>query len=92
MVSIGDLSRERHSKQKFIQPGTNTIAGLSLRTIQKISQLFVATSSAVLIYTIVSKDKEVVVPLDSVGCSPGCFVYGDSKQGPNFMIARNDVC
>jgi len=42
-------------------------------------------------YTIPSKDKEQLVNLDSVGCSPGCYAFADSKQGQHFMIARNDV-
>ncbi len=88
----GDLSRDRHSKQKFLQPGSSSITGLSLRTAQKISHLYVATTSAVLTYTITSKDKEQLIPLDSVGCSTGCFAFADSKQGQgHFMTARNDV-
>lgn len=67
------------------------ISGLALRTTQKVSHLHVASSSAIFTYTILSKDKEQLVQLDSVGCSPGCFASADSKQGQNFMIARNDV-
>ncbi|XP_045023732.1 vacuolar protein sorting-associated protein 11 homolog isoform X1 [Daphnia magna] len=87
----GDLSRERHSKQKFLQAGTSLISGLCLRTTQKMSHLYVATLSTVVMYTIVSKDKEQFSQLDTVGCSPGCFAFADSKQGQHFMIARNDA-
>ena len=85
------MSRDRHSKQKYLQPGSSAISGLSLQSTQKMSNLYVATSSTVLTYTIISKDKELLVPLDSVGCSTGCFAFADSKQSQQFMIARNDV-
>lgn len=55
------------------------------------SHLYVATLSTVVMYTIVSKDKEQFSQLDTVGCSPGCFAFADSKQGQHFMIARNDA-
>ena len=88
----GDLSRDRHSKQKFLQHGQSSISGLSLRTNQKTSHLYVATTESVLTYTIISKDKEQFTQLDNaVGCSSGCFAFADSKQGQHFMIARNDA-
>ncbi len=91
VILLGDLSRDRHSKQKFLQPGQSSISGLSLRTNQKTSHLYVATTSSVMTYTIISKDKEQLAQLDTVGCSPGCFAFADSKQGQHFMIARNDA-
>lgn len=91
LFNVGDLTRERHSRQKFLHTGSGLVSGLSLRTTQKMSHLYVATTSAVLTYAIVSKDKEQLTQLDSVGCSPGCFTFSDSKQNQHFMIARNDA-
>lgn len=88
----GDLTRDRSSKPKLLKDcGINSITGLAFRTSAKCCFLFVTSTEQVFFYDVSTKDKEIKISLDNVGCQPGCSIMAESPHGANFVVGRSDA-
>nr|XP_008196910.1 PREDICTED: vacuolar protein sorting-associated protein 11 homolog [Tribolium castaneum] len=87
----GDITRDRSSKQKLLRDASSTVTGLAFKTTSTNIFLFLATDSAVMVYNITHKDKEVKFHLDNIGCAKKCSVLAESMIESHFMVGRNDA-
>lgn len=87
----GDITRDRSSRQKVLKDGSSPITGLSFKSMANQTYLFVASTSAVVLYNITHKDKEHKVSLDNYGSAFKCSVLAESLQDGHFMVGRKDV-
>ncbi|XP_031570001.1 vacuolar protein sorting-associated protein 11 homolog [Actinia tenebrosa] len=89
VVYRGDITRDRHSKQRMIHQDKHPVTGLSYRQTTGSTILFVVTTDTVISYNLSSKDfKEV---LDTHGCSLRCSALSDLSQEQQIIIARNEA-
>lgn len=93
MLIRGDITRERQSKQRSLQLGTQPITALGFRTSTdgKQMHLFVTTVKKVFSINVNVKDKEVELELDEHGCPAHCAVVSDAKQDHHFVVARREA-
>ncbi|KAK2192568.1 hypothetical protein NP493_28g12051 [Ridgeia piscesae] len=86
----GDVTKERHSKQRVIHEGPHPITGLAFKSQSHSSVLFVSTEHAVMSFTVHTKSKDVTMcVLDSHGCRLRCCT--DSTLESQFVIGRRDA-
>ncbi|KAG1669413.1 Vacuolar protein sorting-associated protein 11 [Nymphon striatum] len=87
----GDVTRDRHSKQKVLNPGSSCINGLSFRCFGRSQTLFVVTLDCVMSYNLAVKDWESKLVLDDQGCRTKCAIMADSKEDNQLVIGRKDA-
>ncbi|KAK3753540.1 hypothetical protein QZH41_018510 [Actinostola sp. cb2023] len=89
VVYRGDVTRDRHSKQRLIHQDRHPITGLSYKQTASSTILFVVTSESVLSYNVSAKDYKEM--LDTQGCAKHCSVLSDSSQEQQIIVARNEA-
>ncbi|XP_032237087.2 vacuolar protein sorting-associated protein 11 homolog isoform X2 [Nematostella vectensis] len=89
VVYKGDITRDRHSKQRLIHQDKHPITGLGYRQTGASTILFVVTQETLLSYNLSSKDHREL--LDTHGCSLNCAVVSDISQEQQFVVARNEA-
>lgn len=89
----GDIARERSSKTiKSLSAGTTTITGISFNNCGKIIQMFVCCDSGVLVYQILTRDKENKIILDTMKAPTRCCAIQRTQAiESTFMVGRDDV-
>lgn len=85
----GEITRDRHSKQKVIHSDKNPVTGLAFRHVAGQTVLFVATTDTVTSYNLTSRDARSV--LDMHGCALGCTTLSNQTQDYQFVIGRSDA-
>ncbi|XP_064651834.1 vacuolar protein sorting-associated protein 11 homolog [Lineus longissimus] len=87
----GDVTKDRHSKQRVIHESPRPITGLAFKTSGSQTVLYVATEYSTMSIVISNKDKDVKNVLDQHGCKVGCSVMSDASQDHQFVIGRSDA-
>ncbi|XP_068706072.1 vacuolar protein sorting-associated protein 11 homolog isoform X2 [Montipora foliosa] len=89
MVYKGDITRDRHTKQRIVHQDKHPVTGLALKQTSDSVILFVVTTEAVLSYNLSAKDRREV--LDAHGCELRCSVMSDASQENQFIVARKEA-
>ncbi|ELT88573.1 hypothetical protein CAPTEDRAFT_218778 [Capitella teleta] len=87
----GDVTRERHSKQKVIYEGRQPITGLAFKMSSKNTVLFATTKAEVMSFSILAKEKSRKTALDQHGCPAHCSVLTDITQDNQFVIGSEEA-
>ncbi|KAK7475894.1 hypothetical protein BaRGS_00032862, partial [Batillaria attramentaria] len=85
----GDVTRDRHSKQRAVYENSKPITGLAFRSSAKDVFLFVVTEFSVLSINITSKDTRL--QLEQFGAKRGNVVMSDGSQDNQLVIGRQDA-
>ncbi|CAM1311822.1 VPS11 (predicted), partial [Pycnogonum litorale] len=87
----GDVTRDRHSKPKLLNPASSGITGLAFRNVGRTQTLFVVTTDCVMSYNLSMKDWESKLVLDDRGCLTRCVTMSDSKEDNQLITGRKDA-
>ncbi|PVD32476.1 hypothetical protein C0Q70_07915 [Pomacea canaliculata] len=85
----GDVTRDRHSKQRVVFENARPITGLSFKSGTKEVFLFVVTETAVVSINVTNKDTRN--QLEQFGASRGNVVMSDNSQDYQLVIGRQDA-
>lgn len=95
----GDITRERHSKQKVLKCSSSAITSMDFRnnsqsqTSHKQIFLFVTSTKEIISYNLTTRDKEERIVLDNFGCDVRCAcLKNDPKQSDTlYVVGRKDA-
>ncbi|XP_074656340.1 vacuolar protein sorting-associated protein 11 homolog [Tubulanus polymorphus] len=89
----GDVTKERHSKQRLVHEGQHRITGIAIRMVGNSPIVFLSTEHVTMAITVGAKDKDKdkKAILDRHGCAMKCSVQTDVTLDHQFVIGRNDA-
>ncbi|XP_013381879.1 vacuolar protein sorting-associated protein 11 homolog [Lingula anatina] len=87
----GDVTRDRHSKQRTIHDGPHPITGLSFKSSGRQTILFVVTEHVTMAMNLSAKDKDTKEVLDQHGCKLRCSIMSDMTQDNQLVLGRQDA-
>ena len=89
----GDVTKDsRSNKVKVLLEQGNSISGMSIRTTESGTYLYVASSEDVVMFNVSVKDRETRVVLDTVGCVKGLCVSPLSfNSETHFVTGQQDA-
>ncbi|XP_064597137.1 vacuolar protein sorting-associated protein 11 homolog [Liolophura sinensis] len=85
----GDVTRDRHSKQRVAYETNKPITGVHFKSMGKSVILFAITESSVMTINVTASDQKT--ELDKIGCAQGCSVMSDISQENQLVVGRQDA-
>ena len=87
----GDVTRDRGHKSKVLFEKGQSVSGLSIRTVETGTYLYIATTDEVFVYNITVRDREIKTVLDRKGCTRGlCVSPQNFNSDTHFVTGQQD--